>query len=83
MISVFLASLIRVAAGRRPARPLQQDTMQPGNTDEIILLELSNCMKRPAKPGGLPKGNHRAALLIAVLPLVISWQVRRTDSEMF
>ncbi len=49
-VSVFFVSLIRVAAGRS-ARSLQQHTMQPGNTEDNVLLEPSNCMSHPAKPG--------------------------------
>ncbi len=50
-ISIFFASLIRVAAARRPDRSFQQDTMQSGDTDEKVLMELSNRMSHPAKPG--------------------------------
>ncbi len=50
-ISIFFASLIRAAAGRRPARPLRQETVRTGNTEEKVLLERSNYMSHPAKPG--------------------------------
>ncbi len=33
-ISIFFVSLTRVAAGRRPARPLRQDAMKPGDSRE-------------------------------------------------
>ncbi len=50
MITVFFASLIRMRAVRRPARTLQQDTMQPGITDKNLLPELSYSMGPSAKP---------------------------------
>ncbi len=51
MISIFFVSLIRVAAGRRLARSLQKHTMKPGDAEDKVLLESSNCMSHPAKPG--------------------------------